>query len=99
MVVENVLISPILTEKTTILRENNCYTLKVDARTNKFEIAKAFKKLFGIEIVSCKIVNVKGKKKAVAARGGHRKGYGQKSSYKKAYVTLKEGDKINLYEN
>jgi len=89
----------ILTEKTNILREEkNVYTFKVSPRANKFLVSQAIKTLFEVEPNDCNIVNVKGKRKMVLSKKGGRKGYGKSSSWKKAYITLKEGDKLNIFE-
>ncbi|MCK5094799.1 MAG: 50S ribosomal protein L23, partial [Spirochaetes bacterium] len=65
---------------------------KVNKRANKKEIMKAVKDTFAVEPVSCNIMNIRGKKKKVRYKLGYT------SSWKKAIVTLKEGDKIEIFE-
>ena len=81
-----------VTEKGTVQSEkNNQYTLAVDSRANKIEILQAVEKLFKVTVLRVNTLNVKGKYKRL--RGSQ---YGQRSDWKKAIVTLKEGDKIEL---
>ena len=87
-----IIIHPITTEKSTSQQEVNKYCFKVNPRANKKEIMKAVNEVFGVEAVSCNIINVIGKRK----RERYKIGY--TSSWKKAIVTLKEGDKIELFE-
>ena len=87
-----IIIHPITTEKSTGQQEINKYCFKVNQRANKKEIMKAVNEVFGVEVVSCNIINVMGKRK----RERYKIGY--TSSWKKAIVTLKEGDKIELFE-
>jgi large subunit ribosomal protein L23 len=87
-----IIIHPIITEKSTEYQGFGRYCFKVSKRANKKEIMKAVKDVFGVEPVSCNIMNVKGKKKRVRYKLGYT------SSWKKAIVKLKEGDKIELFE-
>jgi len=94
-----IIVKPLLTEKTNALREgkNKQYAFKVDPRANKFQIREAVEKLFSVKTVSCAVVNVRGKEKTMGMRGGKR-ATGFTSSWKKAYVTLAENQKIDLFE-
>ena len=87
-----IVIHPIITEKSTEQQENGKYSFKVNKRANKKEIMKAVKDTFSVEPVSCNIMNIRGKKKRVRYKLGYT------SSWKKAIVTLKEGDKIEVFE-
>ncbi len=87
-----ILINPKITEKSTELQEMGKYCFKVNKRANKKEIMQAVKEVFNVEPVSCNIINIRGKKK----RERYKLGY--TSSWKKAIVTLKEGEKIELFE-
>jgi len=87
-----ILLNPIVTEKTTILQELGKYSFKVNPRANKKEIMQAVREVFDVEPVSCSIINMKGKRRR------ERYKYGYTSSWKKAIITLKEGDKIELVE-
>jgi large subunit ribosomal protein L23 len=87
-----IILNPIITEKTTAMQELGKYSFKVDPRANKKEIMQAVRENFSVEPVSCAIINMRGKRRR------ERYKYGFTSSWKKAIVTLKEGDKIELFE-
>ena len=88
-----IIIRPIVTEKSTHLKEKeNKYTFIVHKDANKILIKEAIKKLFSVTPLSINVMNVKGKQKKVRFK------YGFTSSYKKAIVTLKKGDKIGIFE-
>ena len=95
---DQIIIEPILSEKSNIARENECkkYTFKVDPRANKLEIMKAVKEIFKVNPTDCNVMNVAGKPKFSRGKGGYLKGY--TSSWKKAIVTLKKGEIINAIE-
>lgn len=95
----SIIISPLLTEKSNILREgkNKKYAFKVDARANKFQIRSAVEALFNVKTVDCAVINVGGKVKSMGMRGG-RGAKGRTSSWKKAYVTLLADQKIDQFE-
>lgn len=81
-----------LTEKATLLGEkHNQYVFRVKQSANKIEIKKAVEKLFGKTVVKVNTANYEGKK-----RRERRPDYGKRPDWKKAVVTLKEGDKIDL---
>ncbi|NLX91403.1 MAG: 50S ribosomal protein L23 [Firmicutes bacterium] len=89
----DIILRPLVTEKTTGLMEKNKYAFVVDKRANKIEIRKAVEELFGVKVEAVNTINVRGKPKRV---GIHR---GYTPSRKKAIVTLKEGSKpIELFE-
>ena len=87
-----IIIHPITTEKSTDQQALNKYSFKVNPRANKKEIMKAVHEVFGVEPVSCNVINVSGKRK----RERYKIGY--TSSWKKAVVTLKEGERIEFFE-
>ena len=89
----NVLERPVVTEKATILRDRNTYTFRVDRRANKIQIRHAIESIFEVRVKSVRTLNVAGKPKR---QGVHQ---GCTSSWKKAYVTLRSGDSIELVEN
>ncbi len=89
---DHVIIEPVLTEKTNLLRERSKYVFKVDPRANKIQVMEAVRDLFDVHPVKCNIINVKGKPKRVR----YRKGY--TASWKKAVVTLPDSEKIALFE-
>lgn len=93
MKAEEILIKPVLTEKSTELREKlNKYTFIVRKDANKIMIKNAVKELFSFDPKEVNILNCRGKKKRVRYK------YGFTSSYKKAIITLAEGDKLSIYE-
>lgn len=95
---EQILLAPVITEKTNILREKNVYVFEVSSRANKVLVMDAVKTLFNVAPKECRIVNVQGKKKRVMTRTARGK-QGVTSSWKKAYVSLKEGEVLNLFED
>lgn len=100
--IEQVIIRPVLTEKTAFLGEGKkkVYTFKVSRSSNKIEIMKSVEVIFSVKPVSCSIVNVRGKKRAnIPYRGSVRRGHGFTSSWKKAYVTLPSGVSITELES
>jgi large subunit ribosomal protein L23 len=90
---DEIIIRPIVTEKSTLLREKyNKYMFVVNKCANKILIKDAVKKIFNVAPTAVNIINVKGKKKRVRYR------YGYTSSYKKAIISLNKNDKIGLFE-
>lgn len=87
----NIIISPWVTEKSSILASENKYVFLVNANSNKPEVEKAIVNLYKVRPVKVNIVNVKGKS---IMRGG--KVAGKRQDICKAIVTLKAGDKIDL---
>ncbi len=88
---------PIVTEKSSILQDKGVYAFEVDPDANKIDIARAVEKRFNVTVMNVRTINLKGKTKAQMTRRG--KFIGKTSHYKKAIVTLKEGEKIDLFEN
>jgi large subunit ribosomal protein L23 len=82
---------PIITDKATRLLENNQYSFVVDRYSDKIEIKKAIENLFDVKITKINTCCLPRKKKRVG------KYIGWKPQYKKAIVTLSEGDVINLF--
>ncbi len=95
----SILVKPLLTEKTNALREGKTkqYAFEVNPRANKHQIRDAVEKVFGVKTLACAVINVRGKQKTMGMRGGKR-ATGFTSSRKKAYVTLAENQKIDLFE-
>jgi len=92
MNVNQVLLKPVITEKATIISEQNKYVFKVATKANKDQIKEAIKAIYKVEPVKVNIVVVRGKERRL------RLGTGFTNSWKKAIVTLKDGDKIDLFE-
>lgn len=82
---------PIITDKATRLLENNQYSFIVDSYSNKIVIKSAIEYLFNVKVIKINTCNLPKKKKRVG------KYIGWKPQYKKAIVTLSEGDLINLF--
>lgn len=94
----NILIKPIVTEKMERLSDKlNQYGFVVDKRANKLQIKKAVEELYGVNVDSINTMRYGGKAKTRYTRSGYIAG--RTNSYKKAVVTLKEGEKIDFYSN
>ena len=81
---------PIITEKATILSEQNKTVFKVHEGANKKSIKKNIEKLFKVNVIKVNIINTKTKRKMKQGKASF------KSGYKKAIVTLKKGQSIDL---
>jgi large subunit ribosomal protein L23 len=93
-----IIIKPIVTEKMTMLGEKlNKYGFRVHKGANKIEIKKAVQDMYNVTVVAVNTSVVAGKKKSRYTKGGMIKG--ATSDYKKAVVTLKEGEQIDFYSN
>ena len=88
---------PIVTEKMTNLQDKGYYAFAVDPRANKIEIARAVEKRFNVTVTNVRTMNIKGKMKTQMTRKG--RFAGKTSHFKKAIITLKEGEKIELFAN
>jgi len=89
----DIIIEPLITEKSTAQMEEKKYTFVVDKRANKIEIKKAVEDIFGVKVKKVNTVSVKGKPRRVGIHRGFRPGW------KKAVVTLHEESKpIEIYE-
>ena len=84
------IISPNITEKSTSLSEYNKIVFKVHKNANKNSIKKSIEKIFKVNVVKINTINLKGEKKIVR----NKKTF--KSGYKKAIITLKKGQSIDL---
>ena len=98
MQLAEVLIKPILTEKTNAQQEKlKRYAFKVNRKANKLEIKKAIEDFYGVAVVDVNTLVAPGKNKTRFTKAGYIKGV--RPAYKKALVTLAEGDTIDLYAN
>ena len=86
----DIIIAPVVTEKTMTLRNENVYTFKVAKDANKTEIKKAVEEAFNVQVKSVNTLNTKSKKRRVGKYQGRTK------TYKKAIVTLKDCSSIEL---
>jgi large subunit ribosomal protein L23 len=84
---------PLVTEKSAQQKEaKNKYAFEVQKDANKIEIQRAVEQLFKVKVLEVHTVNVLGKMKRLGRR------YGKRPDWKKAIVTLKEGDRIEFFE-
>lgn len=89
---EQIVIEPILTEKSNELRERGVYTFRVNALANKIQIKEAVSELFNVHAVECRVVTVKSKPKRTRFAAG------RTATWKKAIVKLAEGERISVFE-
>jgi len=88
-----IIISPMMTEKTTSLQhQNNCYTFKVSINANKIEIQKAIERIFDVTVENVNTIKQRGKVKRMGRYSGKR------ADWKKAIVKLKAGNTISDFE-
>ncbi len=85
-----ILKEPHITEKTTHLTEFNQYTFKIWPKANKIEVKKAIENLYGVDVVSVRIIKIPSKKRRTGRITGWKKGY------KKAIIKIKKGQKIEV---
>jgi large subunit ribosomal protein L23 len=84
---------PLITEKGSKMKDDeNKYLFEVDMQANKMMIREAVEKLFDVKVLKVSVMRVHGKEKRMGRYSGHR------SDWKKAIVTLKAGDEIELFE-
>ena len=93
-----ILKKPLLTEKVSQLTEKlNRYTFKVDHRANKVEIKGAIEKMYGVNVIAVNTMKYVGKLKSRNTKGGMVSG--RAATYKKAIITLKDGETIDFYNS
>jgi large subunit ribosomal protein L23 len=93
-----ILIRPLFTEKIARLQESeNKYAFEVDRNANRIEIRKAIEKKFEVKVKNIQTMIMPGKMRQQMTRRG--RFYGKRPDWKKAIVTLAEGDKLELFEN
>lgn len=96
MKLADVLVRPVITEKVNNqIERSSRYTFEVDRKANKLEVKKAVEEFYGVKVEDVNTMVVPGKQKARFTKAGFIKGI--KPSYKKAVVTLAEGDSIDLF--
>lgn len=94
----DIMIKPIVTEKATRLTEKlNRYTFRVSPEANKYQIQDLVEKLYGVKVVAVNTAVVRGKNKSRYTKSGLLKG--KTSSYKKAIITVADGETIDFYSN
>jgi large subunit ribosomal protein L23 len=88
---------PLITEKSTSLKEsNNRYLFQVDLRANKRQIKQAVEEVFNVRVIDVRTAVYRGKPRVVMNRKGRFTGRGP--NWKKAYVTLAEGESIDVFD-
>jgi large subunit ribosomal protein L23 len=94
----NILIKPIVTEKMTMQGESlNRYGFVVDTRANKLQIKSAVEEMYGVSVEAVNTMRYLGKKKSRFTKSGVIQG--KANAFKKAIVTVAEGEKIDFYSN
>lgn len=89
---QDVIRAPLISEKATLLTEGaNQVLFKVRPDANKIEVKQAVETLFKVKVVQVRMARYLGKMRRIG------KNMGRRSDWKKAYVTLKEGDKIDFF--
>ena len=86
----NVIMKPVVTEKSTTLSENNQIVFLVNINSNKIDIKKSIELIYGVKVSSVNVIRVKGKTKVFKGKVGKR------SDYKKAIISLPKGQSIDL---
>ncbi|MDT0443560.1 MULTISPECIES: 50S ribosomal protein L23 [unclassified Streptomyces] len=87
----DILIKPVVSEKSYALLDENKYTFIVDPRANKTQIKQAVQAVFSVKVTSVHTINRQGKRKRT------RTGFGRRASTKRAIVTLAEGESIDIF--
>ena len=93
---QDILISPLITEKMTNLTTKGKFGFLVNTSANKIEITKAIEKRFEVHVTSVRTINHPGKMKTQFRKNGRYTG--RTAKFKKAIVTLKAGEKIEIFE-
>ena len=91
MEARDILIRPLITERTTELRADGKYVFVVNKKANKIQIAEAVREIFSVKVEDVNTINVKGKVKRMG------RSVGKKSDYKKAIVKLAAGETIEFF--
>ncbi len=84
---------PLITEKSSAQKELlNTYVFEVNPKSNKYQIREALESMFKVDVVDLRTLNVRGKMRRVG------RSFGKRSNWKKAIITLKQGQKIEFFE-
>ena len=86
----DIIIAPVITERSAVLEQEGKYVFKVDTKANKVQIKQAIEKIFNVKVESVNTMNSHPKKKRVGKYSG------MTNKYKKAIVKLAEGNSINI---
>ena len=98
--INKIIIRPLFTEKMSRLENERKYSFQVSPKANKLEIKKGVESLFDVKVDSVSTMNRLGKEKTMTVRSGGKtiRTNGKRSNWKKAIVTLKDGENIDLME-
>lgn len=94
MTLEEIIIKPLITEKTLREAGRGVFTFEVDRNCGKYQIKKAVEKMFNVHVLSVKTISVKGKKRTT----GRKRTVSYAPDTKKAMLWLAKGEKIDLFE-
>ena len=83
---------PLVTEKSTLLQEQNRYSFEVSPQATKLEIKEAVQDAFNVKVTKVNTMTVQGKRKRFEPK------FGQKKTWKKVIVTVSQGDSITIFE-
>lgn len=89
----DVILRPIVSEKSYALYDQNVYTFEVASGSNKVEIRQAIESIWGVRVTNVNTLNRNGKRKRNRFAGG----FGTKPGHKRAIVSLAEGDRIDIF--
>ena len=89
---DSILIEPVLSEKSNMMRDKGKYCFKVDPRADKLQIMESVRRMFKVHPIACNVINVKSKPKRLRGRQG------RTATWKKAIVTLQKGETIAVFE-
>lgn len=93
MEIRQIILEPIVTEKSTTARETqNRYSFKVQPKSSKDQIAKAVEEIFNVHVIKVNTMNMRGKMKRLGRNRG------RKSAWKKAVVTIAQGESVDFFE-
>ena len=92
MTLDRIILEPVVTEKTNLMRENHKYVFKVDSRANKYQIMDAVRKLYNVHPLKCNVLRTSTKPKRVRFKLGYT------ASWKKAIITIAPEEKIAIFE-
>ena len=92
MTLDRIIIEPVDTEKTNIMRESHKYVFRVDSRANKTQIMDAVRRLYNVHPLACNVMRTSRKPKRVRYRLGYT------ASWKKAIITIDASEKIAIFE-
>ncbi|KRV46785.1 50S ribosomal protein L23 [Wenjunlia vitaminophila] len=87
----DILLKPVISEKSYALLDENKYTFLVDPRANKTQIRQAVEAVFSVKVLGVNTINRQGKRKRT------RTGFGRRKNTKRAIVTLAEGERIDIF--